>query len=59
VQRFLFGGLAPLGRLLGKQPIYPEYLFSRELIAPRPEVLALLDEQGRLRLGAGRLNPEA
>jgi hypothetical protein len=59
VQRFLFGGLAPLGRLLGKQPIYPEYLFSRELIAPQPEVLALLDEQGRLRLGAGRLNPEA
>jgi len=59
VQRFLFGGLAPLGRLLGKQPIYPEYLFSRELIVPQPEVLALLDEQGRLRLGAGRLNPEA
>ena len=51
VQRFLFGGLAPLGRLLGKQPVYPEYLFSPDLAEPRPEALALLDEQGRLRLG--------
>lgn len=49
VQRLLFGGLAPLGRLLGKQPVYPEYLFSNDLLAPSPEVLALLDEQGRLR----------
>jgi hypothetical protein len=50
VQRLLFGGLAPLGRLLGKQPVYPEYLFSADLAEPHPEVLALLDEQGRLRL---------
>ena len=52
VQRFLFGGLAPLGRLLGKQPVYPEYLFSTNLTEPQPEALALLDQQGRLRLGA-------
>jgi mannose-6-phosphate isomerase-like protein (cupin superfamily) len=51
VQRLLFGGLAPLGRLLGKQPVYPEYLFSRELAEPLPHALALLDDQGRLRLG--------
>ena len=51
VQRFLFGGLAPLGRLLGKQPVYPEYLFSTDLAEPQPEALALLDQQGRLRLG--------
>jgi mannose-6-phosphate isomerase-like protein (cupin superfamily) len=52
VQRFLFGGLAPLGRLVGKQPVYPEYLFSRNLAEPEPEALALLDQHGRLRLGA-------
>ena len=52
VQRLLFGGLAPLGRLLGKQPVYPEYLFSTDLAEPQPEALALLDEQGRLRLDA-------
>jgi hypothetical protein len=52
VQRFLFGGLAPLGRLLGRQPVYPEYLFSANVAEPQPEALALLDDQGRLRLGA-------
>jgi mannose-6-phosphate isomerase-like protein (cupin superfamily) len=51
VQRLLFGGLAPLGRLLGKQPVYPEYLFSRNLAEPQPEALALLDQRGRLRAG--------
>jgi mannose-6-phosphate isomerase-like protein (cupin superfamily) len=49
VQRLLFGALAPVGRFLGRQPVYPEYLFSRDLAEPPPEVLALLDEQGRLR----------
>jgi mannose-6-phosphate isomerase-like protein (cupin superfamily) len=52
VQRFLFGGLAPLGRLLGKQPVHPEYLFSADLAQPQPEALALLDQRGRLRFGA-------
>ena len=52
VQRILFGGLAPLGRLLGKQPVYPEYLFSRTVVEPEPGALALLDERGRLRRGA-------
>ncbi len=50
VQRFLFGALAPLGRLLGRQPVYPEYLFGTDLAEPQPEALALLDQQGRLRL---------
>jgi mannose-6-phosphate isomerase-like protein (cupin superfamily) len=54
IQRLLFGALAPLGRLLGKQPVYPEYLFSTDLAEPRPEALALLDQQGRLRFGAAR-----
>jgi mannose-6-phosphate isomerase-like protein (cupin superfamily) len=52
VQRVLFGALAPLGRLLGKQPVYPDYLFSTNLAEPQPEALALLDDQGRLRRGA-------
>jgi mannose-6-phosphate isomerase-like protein (cupin superfamily) len=51
VQRVLFGALAPVGRLLGRQPAYPGYQFSREVATVPPEVLALLDERGRLRLG--------
>ncbi len=50
VQRVLFGALAPVGRLLGRQPAYPGYLFSRELAPVPPEVLAVLDERGRLRV---------
>jgi mannose-6-phosphate isomerase-like protein (cupin superfamily) len=50
VQRVLFGGLAPLGRLLGRQPVYPQYLFSKEIVEPDPAALALLDAQGRLRI---------
>ena len=49
-QRVLFGGLAPLGRLLGRQPVYPKYLFSREIVEPDPAALALLDAQGRLQI---------
>jgi mannose-6-phosphate isomerase-like protein (cupin superfamily) len=52
VQRLVFGGLAPLGRLLGRQPVYPEYLFSRDVAEPPAEVLALLDDEGRLRPGS-------
>jgi hypothetical protein len=52
VQRILFGGLAPLGRLLGKQAVYPRYLFSRTVVEPEPVALALLDERGRLRQDA-------
>jgi mannose-6-phosphate isomerase-like protein (cupin superfamily) len=51
VQRVLFTALAPLGRLLGKQPEYPGYLFSREVVEVAPEALAMLDGQDRLRRG--------
>jgi mannose-6-phosphate isomerase-like protein (cupin superfamily) len=51
VQRVLFGGLAPLGRMLGRQPVYPEYLFSRDVVEPAPEALAMLDAHDRLRRG--------
>jgi quercetin dioxygenase-like cupin family protein len=60
VQRVLFGALAPVGRLLGRQPVYPEHLFSRDLATVPPEVLALLDERGRLRRdGADASGPAA
>jgi hypothetical protein len=52
VQRVAFGALAPLGRLLGRQAVYPQYLFSRELAQPDPAAVSALDEHGRLRLGA-------
>ena len=44
----MFAVLAPLGRALGRQPSYPEYLSSSEVVEPDPEALALLDEAGRL-----------
>ncbi|SNS48427.1 Cupin domain-containing protein [Geodermatophilus saharensis] len=53
VQRVLFGALAPVGRLLGRQPVDPGYLFSRELADLDPAALALLDERGRLRREPG------
>ncbi|MGY1694432.1 cupin domain-containing protein [Geodermatophilus sp. SYSU D00814] len=53
VQRVLFGALAPVGRLLGRQPVDPGYLFSRELADVDPAALALLDERGRLRREPG------
>ncbi|MGY1673550.1 cupin domain-containing protein [Geodermatophilus sp. SYSU D00710] len=49
VQQVLFGALAPVGRLLGRQPVDPAYLFSREVAEVDPAALALLDGQGRLR----------
>ena len=48
LQRGMFAVLAPLGRALGRQPSYPEYLSSSEVVEPDPEALALLDEAGRL-----------
>lgn len=48
LQRGMFAVLAPLGRALGRQPSYPEYLSSSEVVEPDPEALALLDDEGRL-----------
>jgi hypothetical protein len=53
VQRLLFGSLAPLGRLLGRRPMYSRYRTSAEVVEPDPRVLDLLDHHGRLRWGAG------
>lgn len=52
VQNLAFGLLAPLGRALGRQPSYPEYLTSDVVVEPDPAALALLDEGGRLRRSA-------
>jgi hypothetical protein len=41
--------LAPIGRLRGLKPSYPEYTTSTETVEPAPEALALLDEDGRLK----------
>lgn len=49
VQRVLFGILAPIGRAMGRKPVYPEYLRSDVVVDPDPAALALLDETGRLR----------
>ncbi len=52
VQRFITGVFGPLGRALGRRPIYPEYLESEVVVAPDPAALALLDESGRMRFEA-------
>jgi quercetin dioxygenase-like cupin family protein len=53
IQRALFGALAPLGRVLGRRPAYPEYLSSDESVEPDPAALELLTPDGRLRFPAG------
>jgi hypothetical protein len=49
VQRLLSAALAPVGRLAGLRPWYPQYLHSDVLAEPAAEALALLDERDRLR----------
>ena len=49
VQRLTLPPLALLGRLLGRKPMYPEYLETRVTEAPEPAVLAELTDDGRLR----------
>jgi quercetin dioxygenase-like cupin family protein len=49
LQRLLFGGLAPVGRLLGRRASYPHYLSSDQVVEPEPGALALLGSDGRLR----------
>jgi quercetin dioxygenase-like cupin family protein len=52
VQRLVFGILAPIGRAMGRQPTYQQYLESDVVVEPDPAALALLDEGGRLRFAA-------
>ncbi len=49
VRRLVFGALAPLGRLLHRQAVRPEDLFSRQQAELDPAALDLLDDSGRLR----------
>jgi len=51
VQRVVFGALVPLGRALGRRPIYEEYLHSEVVVEPDPAALAMLDGDERLRWG--------
>ena len=57
VQRLLFGGLAPIGRALGRRPMYPRYRTSGEVVEPDAGTLAHLDEDGRLRWGSRTVAP--
>ncbi|HMU26604.1 MAG TPA: cupin domain-containing protein [Solirubrobacterales bacterium] len=49
IQKTIAAMLAPIGRLRGLKPSYPEYTTSTETVEPAPEALALLDEDGRLK----------
>lgn len=51
VQGLLFGTLAPIGRLVGRQPSYERYLHSDVKVEPDQAALALLTPEGRLRFG--------
>ncbi len=52
VQALVFGPLAALGRARGLLPSYERYLESETVVEPDPRALAMLDEDGRLRLEA-------
>ncbi|MDQ3102882.1 MAG: cupin domain-containing protein [Actinomycetota bacterium] len=49
VQKLTIPPLAAVGRLLGRKPMYPEYLASDEFEDPDPAALAEMTEDGRLR----------
>lgn len=49
VQRLTMPPLALIGRLVGKKPMYEEYVEPGELADPDPGALARLTEDGRLR----------
>jgi quercetin dioxygenase-like cupin family protein len=48
LQRLVFGALAPIGRLTGRQSAYQEYFTSSEVESPSLSALQLLDQHGRL-----------
>jgi quercetin dioxygenase-like cupin family protein len=48
MQRLIFGVLAPIGRLRGHRPSYPQYLYADEVVQLDPASLALLTPDGRL-----------
>jgi quercetin dioxygenase-like cupin family protein len=49
VQQLTIPPLALLGRLMGRRPMYDEYMETEITEEPDPEALALLTEEGRLR----------
>lgn len=49
LQRIVFAVLAPLGRALGRRPVYEQYLSTSDVVEPDPAALAMLDGSGRLR----------
>jgi len=51
LQKIAFGLLAPIGRMRGLQPTYPQYQRSATVVEPDPEALALLTPEGRLAAG--------
>jgi mannose-6-phosphate isomerase-like protein (cupin superfamily) len=52
-QRLLFGSLAPIGRAMGRRPMYPRYRCSAEIVEPDTHALEQLDQHGRLRWARG------
>lgn len=49
VQKIVVPPMAMLGRLLGRKPMYPQYLETSETETPVPAALAELTPEGRLR----------
>ena len=48
VQEVLFATLAPIGRILGRRPSYPQHARSTTVVEPDPAALALLTPDGRI-----------
>lgn len=48
IQRTIASLLAPIARMRGYRPSYPEYVESEVRVEPDPAALAMIDEDGRL-----------
>jgi hypothetical protein len=59
VQRLMLGALAPIGRLLGRQPSYEKYYTSAPTAQIAPDAVSMVTPDGRLRFGGSAVSGDA
>jgi hypothetical protein len=59
VQRLMLGALAPIGRLLGRQPSYEKYYTSAPTAQVAPDALSTVTADGRLLFGGTAVSGDA
>jgi hypothetical protein len=55
----MLGALAPIGRLLGRQPSYEKYYTSAPTAQIAPDALNMVTADGRLRFGGSAVSGDA